>query len=121
MRLVLAEDHTLLRAGMIQLLEANGFTILHAADDEPSLVEALRDPDADAAVVNTNFALAAGISPREDSIAMEKADSPYANVIAVRKGDEEQPWLKTLVEVYHSPEIKNYIETKYEGAVIPAW
>ena len=52
---------------------------------------------------------------------MEKADSPYANVIAVRKGDEEQPWLKTLVEVYHSPEIKNYIETKYEGAVIPAW
>lgn len=77
--------------------------------------------DADAAVINTNFALAAGINPREDSIAMEKADSPYANVIAVRKGDEEQPWVKTLVEVYHSPEIKEYIETKYEGAVIPAW
>ncbi|MBB1492172.1 MULTISPECIES: MetQ/NlpA family ABC transporter substrate-binding protein [unclassified Paracoccus (in: a-proteobacteria)] len=77
--------------------------------------------DADAAVINTNFALAAGISPREDSIAMEKADSPYANVIAVRKGDEEQPWVKTLVEVYHSPEVREYIETKYEGAVIPAW
>lgn len=77
--------------------------------------------DADAAVINTNFALAAGISPREDSIAMEKPDSPYANVIAVRKGDEEAPWVKTLVEVYHSPEIKDYIETKYEGAVIPAW
>ena len=77
--------------------------------------------DADAAVINTNYALSAGLSPKTDSIAMEKADSPYANVIAVRKGDEEQPWLKTLVEVYHSPEIKNYIETKYEGAVIPAW
>ena len=87
--------------------------------DAAQLPRALED--ADAAVINTNFALAAGISPREDSIAMEKADSPYANVIAVRKGDEEQPWLKTLVEVYHSPEIKNYIETKYEGAVIPAW
>lgn len=87
--------------------------------DAAQLPRALED--ADAAVINTNFALAAGISPREDSIAMEKADSPYANVIAVRKGDEEQPWVKTLVEVYHSPEIKEYIETKYEGAVIPAW
>lgn len=87
--------------------------------DAAQLPRALED--ADAAVINTNFALAAGINPREDSIAMEKADSPYANVIAVRKGDEEQPWVKTLVEVYHSPEIKEYIETKYEGAVIPAW
>lgn len=87
--------------------------------DAAQLPRALED--ADAAVINTNFALAAGISPREDSIAMEKADSPYANVIAVRKGDEGAPWVKTLVEVYHSPEIKDYIETKYEGAVIPAW
>lgn len=87
--------------------------------DAAQLPRALED--ADAAVINTNFALAAGISPREDSIAMEKADSPYANVIAVRKGDEGAPWVKTLVEVYHSPEIKEYIETKYEGAVIPAW
>lgn len=71
--------------------------------DAAQLPRALED--ADAAVINTNFALAAGISPREDSIAMEKADSPYANVIAVRKGDEGAPWVKTLVEVYHSPEI----------------
>ncbi|MEO9324793.1 response regulator transcription factor [Nocardioides sp. C4-1] len=55
MRLVLAEDHALLRAGMIQLLEANGFTLLHAAVDEPSLVEALRDPDAEAAVVDVRL------------------------------------------------------------------
>ena len=87
--------------------------------DAAQLPRALQD--ADAAVINTNYALDAGLSPKNDAIAMEKADSPYANVIAVRKGDEEQPWLKTLVEVYHSPEIKNYIETKYEGAVIPAW
>jgi D-methionine transport system substrate-binding protein len=87
--------------------------------DAAQLPRALED--ADAAVINTNFALAAGISPREDSIAMEKADSPYANVIAVRKGDEDAPWLKTLIEVYHSPEIKEYIETKYKGAVITAW
>lgn len=55
MRLVLAEDHALLRAGMTQLLEANGFTILHAAQDAPSLTEALRDPAAQAAVVDVRL------------------------------------------------------------------
>lgn len=55
MRLVLAEDHALLRAGMTQLLESNGFTILHAVEDAPSLAEALRDPDADAAVVDVRL------------------------------------------------------------------
>ncbi|WP_193609370.1 LuxR C-terminal-related transcriptional regulator [Nocardioides lijunqiniae] len=55
MRLVLAEDHALLRAGMTQLLESNGFTILHAVEDGPALTEALRDPDADAAVVDVRL------------------------------------------------------------------
>ena len=55
MRLVLAEDHALLRAGMTQLLEANGFTILHAAVDEATLTEALGDPDAEAAVVDVRL------------------------------------------------------------------
>ena len=55
MRLVLAEDHALLRAGMIQLLEANGFTILHAAQDAPGLEAALRDPAAEAAVVDVRL------------------------------------------------------------------
>lgn len=55
MRLVLAEDHALLRAGMTQLLEANGFEILHAAVDAPSLEAALRDPAAEAAVVDVRL------------------------------------------------------------------
>ena len=55
MRLVLAEDHALLRAGLIQLLEGNGFTILHAVDNATDLAEALLDPDADAAVVDVRL------------------------------------------------------------------
>ncbi|MCW2813967.1 MAG: LuxR family transcriptional regulator [Nocardioides sp.] len=55
MRLVLAEDHALLRAGMIQLLETNGFTVLHAAQDAPGLEAALRDPAAEAAVVDVRL------------------------------------------------------------------
>ncbi|CAN5549311.1 response regulator [soil metagenome] len=55
LRIVLAEDHALLRAGMTQLLQSNGFTVLHAVDDEPGLRVALRDPDADAAVVDVRL------------------------------------------------------------------
>jgi DNA-binding NarL/FixJ family response regulator len=54
-RLVLAEDHALLRAGLIQLLEGSGFTVLHAVDNEPELERALRDPAADAAVLDVRL------------------------------------------------------------------
>lgn len=72
MRLVLAEDHALLRAGMIQLLESSGFTILHAVDNAPALDRALRDPEAEAAVLDvrlpptqTDEGLRAAIAVRE--------------------------------------------------------
>lgn len=55
MRLVLAEDHALLRAGLIQLLEANGFTIVAAVDNAPDLEVALLDPSAEAAVVDVRL------------------------------------------------------------------
>ncbi|MGB0100333.1 MAG: response regulator transcription factor [Nocardioides sp.] len=55
MRLVLAEDHALLRAGLIQLLEGNGFSILHAVDNAPDLGEALLDPLAEAAVLDVRL------------------------------------------------------------------
>nr|WP_323010471.1 MetQ/NlpA family ABC transporter substrate-binding protein [Paracoccus sp. (in: a-proteobacteria)] len=77
--------------------------------------------DADIAIINTNYALDAGLNPHEDAIAMEKADSPYANIIVVRKGDEDAAWAKQLVEAYHDPAVKQFIEEKYQGAVIPAW
>ncbi|RDD73205.1 MetQ/NlpA family ABC transporter substrate-binding protein [Paracoccus versutus] len=77
--------------------------------------------DADIAIINTNYALDAGLNPNEDAIAMEKPDSPYANIIVVRKGNEDAPWAKQLVEAYHDPAVKQFIEEKYQGAVIPAW
>ncbi|MBA2953360.1 response regulator [Nocardioides sp. MAH-18] len=72
LKLVLAEDHALLRAGLIQLLEGNGFTILHAVDNAPALDHALLDPEADAAVLDvrlpptqTDEGLRAAIAVRE--------------------------------------------------------
>ena len=55
LKLVLAEDHALLRAGLIQLLEGNGFEILHAVDNAPALALALEDPAADAAVLDVRL------------------------------------------------------------------
>ena len=77
--------------------------------------------DADVAIINTNYALEAGLNPEKDAIAIENADSPYANIIVVHTGDETADWAKTLVDSYHSPEVKKYIQDKYTGAVIPAW
>ncbi len=79
--------------------------------------------DADFVVLNGNYALQANFNVETDALAKEEADSEaaqtYGNIIAVREGDEERPEIKTLVEVLKSDEIKSYIETTYEGAVLP--
>ncbi|NHF74613.1 MetQ/NlpA family ABC transporter substrate-binding protein [Paracoccus xiamenensis] len=77
--------------------------------------------DADIAIINTNYALASGLNPKTDAIASEGADSPYVNIIVVRKGDEGAAWVAPLVEAYHSPEVKKFIEDKYQGSVITSW
>jgi len=77
--------------------------------------------DVTVAAINTNFALEAGIDPVKDAIAREAADSPYANVIAVRKADKDKPWVAKLVKAYQSPEVKEFILTKFKNAVVPAF
>ena len=74
-------------------------------------------------VLNGNYALAAGLSVGKDSIAYESASSTaaktYVNIIAVKKGNENDEEIKALVEVLKSDEIKNYIKETYDGAVVP--
>ncbi|MCO5731820.1 MetQ/NlpA family ABC transporter substrate-binding protein [Rhizobium sp. SSA_523] len=77
--------------------------------------------DVDASVINTNYALEAGLDPAKDPIAREGEKAPYINVIAVRSADKDAAWVKTLVEAYHSATIKSYIQTQFKGAVIAAW
>ena len=77
--------------------------------------------DVDAAVINTNFALEAGLDPVREAIARETLDSPYANIIAVRRVDADQPWVAALVAAYHAPEVRRFILERFKGAVVPAW
>jgi len=77
--------------------------------------------DVEAAVINTNYALPAGLNPVKDALVIEGKDSPYANNVVVRNGDEQRAEIKKLVEVLQSPEVKKFIEDKYQGAVVPAF
>lgn len=75
--------------------------------------------DADAVVINSNFAIDAGLDPKKDSIAIEGDESPYVNVIAVRKEDKDNESIKKLVDVLHSKEIQDYITEEWGGSVVP--
>jgi D-methionine transport system substrate-binding protein len=77
--------------------------------------------DVDAAAINTNFAMEAGLKPKSDAIAIEDSHGPYANIIAIRAADKDKQWVKTLVSSYRSPEVKQFIDGKFGGAVITAW
>lgn len=74
--------------------------------------------DLDAAAVNTNYALSAGLNPAKDAIARESAKSPYVNLIAVREQDRDKPWVAKLVRAYQSEPIRKFIETEFKGAVL---
>ena len=91
---------------------------LEAAD----VVQVRSLPDVDAAAIVNNFASEAGLFATRDGIAVEKKDhNPYVNVIAVREQDKNAPWVKNLVKAYQSPEVRTYIETHFNGSVIPAF
>jgi len=77
--------------------------------------------DVDAAVINTNYALEAGLVPLRDALFIEGAESPYVNVVAVRTGDENRPELRKLAEVLLRPEVRQFILDTYKGAVVPVF
>lgn len=90
------------------------------ADYEPALLpQIFNNNEGDAVVINANYALDAGLNPVKDSIEIEGSESPYANIITVRKGDENREDIKTLVDVLHSKEIQDFINKEYKGAVVP--
>ncbi|SAK51466.1 lipoprotein YaeC [Caballeronia fortuita] len=78
--------------------------------------------DVDAAVVNTDWAIKAGIDIQHERIAQEKVESnPYRNFIAVNAKDAQAPWVKTLVESYQQTNVASSILKVYHGATLPAW
>lgn len=77
--------------------------------------------DVDAAAVNNNYAVQAGLDPVRDSLIREPLESPWVNIIAVREEDKDKPWVAKLVDAYHSEPVKQFILTRFKGAYLPAW
>jgi len=126
-------------ARALRLLEANGIiaikpgalvTVADITKNPLSLkfheLDAAQLPrtleDVTAAVINTNFAGEAGLVPSKDALAMEGSESPYANIIVVRKEDKDSPKAKALIKAVQSPEVKAYIEKNLVGrGIVPAF
>ncbi len=77
--------------------------------------------DVDISVINTNFAMNANLNPMNDALFMEDKTSPYVNIVVVRDGDENRPEIKALLETLRSDKVKNFINEKYKGAIVPAF
>jgi D-methionine transport system substrate-binding protein len=119
------------KAGLLKLKDGTGekATVQDIAENPKHLkfqeVEAAQVPrtldDVDAAVINSNFAMQVNLQPTKDSLFIEDSTSPYVNIVAVRQGDEDRPEIKALIKVLQSDEIKQFINDKYKGAVVPAF
>jgi len=118
-------------AGLITLDNANNLqaTVLNIVKNPRHFkfieVDAAMMPralqDVDAAAINTNYALEAKLSPTKDALILESKNSPYANVIAIRAGEQNRPDIQALKEAMTSEKMRMFILKKYDGAVLPAF
>lgn len=118
-------------AGLIKLNPDAGITATVAdITDNPkqltfSELEAAQVPraldDVAIAVINTNFAIEAGLTPSKDALQIESKESPYVNIVVVRQGDENRPEIQKLMKALQSESTKTFLEKKYHGAIFPAF
>lgn len=121
----------LARAGLLELREgvaenatvfdivANPLNLRIIELEAPLLPRAL--DDVDAAFINQTYALEAGLKPTQDAILLEAGDSPYANVVAARTDNADDPAVQKLGEVLTRPEVREFILEYFEGSLIPAF
>ncbi|WP_035984484.1 MetQ/NlpA family ABC transporter substrate-binding protein [Leptolyngbya sp. KIOST-1] len=103
-----------------QDIEANPKNLRLVELEAAQLPRALEDVDI--GVVNGNYALSVGLNPAEDALALESPqNNPYANGLVVLGGQENNPQIQTLARLLTTPEVRQFIEEKYQGAVIPVF
>ncbi|MGA9520816.1 MAG: MetQ/NlpA family ABC transporter substrate-binding protein [Myxococcaceae bacterium] len=76
-------------------------------------------PDVDAAVINTHYALEAGLAPGRDAPVIEGRESPYANLVVTRPELANDPRLWALLDALHHPEPQRFITERFGGAIVP--
>lgn len=118
-------------AGVITLKEEAGITATprDIADNPKNIkvreLEAATLPrvldQVDLALINTNYALEAGLNPNKDALVIEGADSPYVNILVTREDNKDSEAVQKLVNALRSDAVKDFINEKYKGAVVPAF
>ncbi len=121
----------LARAGVIKLKDAtNILATPRDIVDNPKGIK-IRELEAatlprvldqvDLALINTNYALEAGLNPAKDALAIEGSESPYVNILVTREDNRNAAAVVKLVEALKSEAVKRFILDKYKGAVVPAF
>ncbi len=125
----------------LRLLEANGLIKLKAGAGVTATVQDIVEnplqldikeleaaqltrslEDTTLSVINGNYAIDAGLVPAKDALALESGEgNPYANILTVLKSRANDPAIQKLAALLTSPEVKKFIEDKYQGSVIPAF
>ena len=119
----------LVKQGLLKFKDVDFKTVIDIVENPKNLkIKELDAPqlprvldEVDAAIINTNYALSANLNPLKDAIIIESKDSPYANIIVVKKGNENKDSIKALNEVINSTEIKTFIKEKYQGSIVEAF
>lgn len=126
-------------ARALLLLQKNGWIELKSGKWDLSILDIVSNPqelkfieadaamlprileDVDAAVINANFALGAGLVPSQDALSLEDRDSPYANILVVREGSEERGDVQALKKAMTSEKMRQFIKEHYRGSLEPAF
>ena len=77
--------------------------------------------DVDLALINTNYALQANLKPGRDALLIEGSQSPYANIVVAREDNRNHPALAKVLQALKTPEVKRFIEERFQGAVVPVF
>jgi D-methionine transport system substrate-binding protein len=119
------------KAGLITLKEGSKITATprDIADNPKNLefkeLEAATLPrilnQVDVALINTNYALEAGLNPTKDALIIEGSDSPYVNILVARPDNKDSDAMKKLAAALTSEDVKDFINENYQGAVVPAF
>lgn len=91
------------------------------AIDPSVLPKLLKEDKIDLAIINAGFALKNGLSLEHDAVMLEKQNDIYANIVVVRPDEVNQPKIKALAKAINSPQVRDYIEKEYQGALIPSF
>lgn len=101
-------------------VKANPKNLTFVEIERSQIARNLGDPQITAAVINSNYALEAGLNPTTDALLAEKAEgNPFSNLLVVRAAQQNEPGVQALVTALESPETAAWIQENYSGAVIP--